>query len=163
MIDNLNLKPGFYRATVRGMTNVHIMVNYRGNIESVKPVNGFYDHCREHVPYARRLLTIDIGNDVLAASTYIDSLKYATPARHGDEDRLLNIAAQIEEQSGGSDHVPEPGVHGVVVAQGPGHVRQEWHRVTSSQAEGLWRAQSDGFGTQWRFLIEPVVLRDGVS
>ena len=113
------------------------------------------DYC---VTDVRPLVVLDTRGEPMAAK-WLRKLAEADP--HGDTIRARiakDIAAQIEAQVK-PPRIPEPGLWGVVEANGA-----KWLRWTSDPKQYQWtRVSGDGLAVKWDELINPTLIREGVQ
>jgi hypothetical protein len=161
----MTLKPGLYKATVRGVPDVTVMVTERNEATSsirVKSDSGWtftYHDPDEHITDARPLIVLDL----LPTRTIALVRLLSDPLRH---DWAGPIADQIEAQTK-PPRIPEPGLWGVVEAcraELSDTSRQKFIR-TNVNPGWPWVA-ADGAITnawKWEHLGDPVLIRDGAE
>jgi hypothetical protein len=138
------LKPGLYRATVRGIPGESIvMVGKDGYTYSLAP-DGEARACYVFQD-ARPLIVLDL--DYIRFKSYGLRDVIGILRRDGHED----IADQIEAQTKPA-RIPEPGLWGVVDSDGVEFV----HRP------GGWQCPVGGWYS-WDRLINPALIRDGIE
>ena len=170
------LSPGLYRATVRGIPGESIvMVGDDPNAAFSLAPDSAVRRCYVFTD-ARPLVTLDLENPgefvhILrgvgiegdrnhraADGTWVHIINGSISAK-----RLGIIADQIEAQTKPA-RIPEPGLWGVVeaVVQGddePDH----FARIPKGGSVYHWVRISDGLNYHWDDLIDPTLIRDGLS
>ena len=152
-----DLKPGLYRANVRGERDVVVLVDDDGTGFTVKQPSGAYLHPGGHVTDARPLIVIEAPED--ARDNHFPRL--VAYLRNGGWDLT---ADQIEAQTKPA-RIPEPGLWGVVEAyefpDRRGARRTFIH--TCSEPDWPWGADGDTNHWKWDDLIDPTLIREGVN
>ena len=150
------LEPGLYRATVRDVANVLVFIGGTGLGSTAAPVRSCYLHDSRFITDARPLLVLDREDPIVAAFVK------AYAQRPGDPTGgLLNKMATLIEVQIKPARIPEPGLYGVVDATIDDR-RRRFVRIFDDDTGYRWL--SPGFNTLgWTHLIDPTLVRDGVS
>jgi hypothetical protein len=154
------LSPGLYRATVRGVADVTVMVDGDGLAHTADSVKGWKTHNWRDLRDARPLIVLGAPERSTAFNHYPRLIAYL---RRGGWELT---ADQIEAQTKPA-RIPEPGAFGVVEAGLNGHtLRRNFVRVDGF-GEGIWiwidRIGSSSGRFTWSYLIDPVLIREGLS
>jgi len=153
------LKPGLYKATVRGVADQIVMVDDTSLGHTTTPVNG----CRGHsfssdITDARPLIVIVLENPTWATTI----LREISGAAEGPTWVLLRaISNQIEAQTKPA-RIPEPGPWGVVRASST-LTRDPSMWVRDHHGVCPWVSVAGYVPQQWRNLIDPTLVREGVN
>jgi hypothetical protein len=152
------LKPGLYKATVRGVADVVVLVdsNNMGHLDWLTDSDGVTSShvSSEALTDARPLIVLDLAPVIsrprLAA--LLRDLGYG------------GVAEQIEAQTKPA-RIPEPGWDGKVLAHtAKNSIRREFVRF--SRIDGLY-TWADGNAHQgsllWDDLVDPILIREGVN
>ena len=114
---------------------------------------------------ARPLIVLDLDeNDARHLVSYLEITVERHPDQLGTVGRAVytNVAAQIEAQTKPA-RIPEPGLWGVVEAHVSGtHIRQTFIKVLED-ASINWVDIEDACGVDWLDLIDPTLIREGLS
>ena len=151
------LEPGLYRATVRGVADVIVLVAESGFGHTMEMYSGDgrfpeYFHGPEKIADAIPLIMLDL--DYIRLENY--GLPAVLGALHRDH-RTLNIAQQVEAQTKPA-RIPEPGLWGVVEAK----VAAVYGPCNWVKDEYGWVSHS-GVTVKWDLLIDPILIRAGVD
>jgi len=162
------LTPGLYRATVRGVPDTLLIVDQNGMghhtlLDSCPGDIGVtHTSTGEHITDARPLITLDLGD------WHPETIKaFAAKTRSTVSDTSAVkfaqwLADQIEAQT--KPRIPEPGLWGVVrsLVRESGGEPLTWVRDTHGVYP--WISTAPGWTPrQWADLIDPVLVRDGIS
>ncbi len=149
------LTPGLYRATVRGVADTIVLVHKDGTPITATPVDGCSYHAGQ-ITDARPLIVLDLSA-IRSDAVLVQHLRES-----GTFD-LADLAAQIEAQTKPA-RIPEPGLWGVVEAaiRGGGQIRFTFIKATSD-LPNRWVDVDDGAGCDWDDLIDPTLIREGLS
>lgn len=145
----MSLEPGLYKATVRGEPDMTVMIDDDGFGTTQSRRAGHHVHEAFHITDARLLIILDVP--LGRPSSHWPRL--ADYLRRGGWDFS---ADQIEAQTK-PPRIPEPGLWGVVDTQATTSQGQNWVRRPAG-----WHCPAHGF-VRWDDLIDPVLIRDGVS
>ena len=143
------LKPGLYRATVRGVPDVTVMVVGDGCGYMTEEVNGGLAHLLKDITDARPLIVLDLKD--------LDVHKVVAALRRVGWER---IAVQIEAQSK-PVLMDEPEVWGVVESATEYYTERTVYVHDDETGLNHWRSRN---GTcTWDDLIDPREIREGLS
>jgi hypothetical protein len=137
-----------------------VMVQDDGHCWTGSVVDSYWAHPPDQITDARPLIILDIEDTVDAAKGL---RAVANAARHVCEWDVVDIIAdQIEAQTR-PPRIPEPGLWGVVEAGGGfDDTRTHWIHIPARPDELHW-ASLPGQVFEWNRLIDPVLIRDGIS
>jgi len=143
------LKPGLYKATVRGAAGVVVLVDDMGRGWTDRVQDNFC-HMPSKITDARPLIVLDLDDRY----TY----KAAALMGHLRRGGYDYVADQIAEQTRPA-RIPEPGLWGVVSDANGNH----WTNYGPNQHSSReWQSESGSrFG--WDNLIDPTLIREGIS
>lgn len=137
-------------ATVLGQKGVRVVIGDDGEWISPERLGGEYWHTPSEVTDIRPLIVLDLD---LGAHVGVDTL-----VRNLRADRYNDLADQIEAQTK-PPRIPEPGLWGVVEAR-VSKRGLTWH--ATKYPDGKWHVD-DGGRFNWDDLIDPVLVREGIS
>ena len=145
------LEPGLYRATVRGVKDVTVMVDGSTQIHTLTLVrdvwgNDYSTHHEHQVTNARPLIVLNLEG--YSAPSFVTRLRAAG---------FDTIPDQIEAQTKPA-RIPEPGLWGVVEAK----VAAVYGPCNWVKDEYGWVSHS-GVTVKWDLLIDPILIRAGVD
>lgn len=144
----MTFEPGIYKATVRGVPGVTVLIDQTGmGHHDAVPSGARHTVFGDNLADARPLIVLDPESDQVRE--FLER-KSGLP--------LLDL---IESQIAPS-RIPEPGLWGVVKAAynagGYLYPPLEWVQVE----DGSWMSRS-GTCDNWHSLIDPVLIREGLS
>jgi hypothetical protein len=151
-------------ATVRGRENVRVFCDDWDSWRHADII-GFRHTRSAFVTDIRPLVVLDLANNAHAAAALRDTLPAADSDRDAQDWLVAQIADAIEAQTG-APRIPEPGQYGVVKARWDNTIHGERH--TSIDGEFIhigpsWRSVRDGYAVGWYELIDPTLIREGLS
>jgi len=157
------LEPGWYKATVRGVPDVTIVIESvatgYGYAVSAERVAGGVTHNLSDVTDARPLIVLDLVNP----RRFAELLR----AFDNNGDTSFTLAAdQIEAQTK-PPRIPEPGLWGVVEA-GSTELPDKPRRMyihTGADIKWSWIATDSDETNRWTWdnLADPTLIRDGIE
>ena len=152
------LEPGLYKATVHGVPDTTVLISTSQGAGFTSEVIGEWrTHLREDITDARPLIALDLGEDPSHVKYVVDVLRNA---RHmWTNDAADQIARQTKPA-----RIPEPGHIGASVkaASDDGlDVVRPWTRFSTILLAN-W-IDADGRKRKWVDLIDPTLIREGVS
>ena len=138
------LKPGLYRATVRGKINVTVLIDSGGYGTTADLVSAHHVHEQHNIEHARTLIVLDLDGD--SASDLVAYLR---------REAWNRVADQIEAPT----RIPEP---------------LRWGSKVSSPSSTLvlldigalgrrWIDEWSGVLYAWSDIIDPILIREGVT
>ena len=152
------LEPGLYRATVRGISDVIVAVGDDSYGRTMESLHDYYSHDTDQITDARPLIVLDL---VQSPSTS----RFAQAVRSAG---YYNLADQIEAQTKPARiPEPEPGEHvtaGVMPA--PDQPETFLHlrlRKLRNETPYDWACLTTGHCYMWDSLIDPTLIREGLS
>lgn len=155
------LEPGLYRATVRGVADQIIKVvdpeSYGATCTVHTPDGKCVCHEFGKVTDARPLIVLDLDSDEARhLVSHLQNTVENHPENLGSVGRAVFTAAanQIIDQTKPA-RIPEPGLWGVVEADG-----YRWVRFHNGDYH--W-GNSGGNASAWDDLIDPTLIREGVT
>jgi hypothetical protein len=137
------LKPGLYKATVRGVADQIVMVHATTGC-TVDLIGGSTAHQLHRIYDARPLIVLDTNPITAAAVAQI--LRVNGYAGIGD---------QILDQTK-PPRIPEPGLYGVVEARRNRNPRDTWLRTRHGWSNGY-------FVRNWADIDDPTLIREGIN
>jgi hypothetical protein len=156
------LEPGLYKATVRGVPDTVVMVQDDGDCFSVSQIDHYWGHTEAVIKDARPLIVLNFGEPAEAVMALRSAAEFV---RHNVAQNLIinGIANLIEEQTK-RPRIPEPGLWGVVRASLDDNTASvTWVRMEADN-ERCWSRGWSGWSRRpWADLVNPVLVRDGVS
>ena len=158
------LAPGLYRATVRGVPDVDVMVSENGTgVSEYVTLRGGARHrlhIAEHITNARPLTVLDISTWFPHRAAHaLDVLKATSPMKDaGAAAFLIDILEQITAQEKPA-RIEEPGQWGVVEAGWPDTLGPTCHWVRDEYG---WTTHG-GTTLPWGRLVDPTLIRDGIE
>lgn len=158
------LRPGLYRATVRGLSDqIGMVQDEDGDFLTMQAAGGWWCHPAHFITDARPLIVLDIDNwlpgRVEALPRWIRN--QAALSFGIDEEFAADIADQIEAQTR-PPRIPEPGLWGVVEAALDGNA-ERMHFVRGTLTLRAWLCNEDASSNRWDNLIDPVLIRPGIE
>ena len=166
------LAPGLYRATVRGVADTTILVNDEemGGGFTLGMVAGARYHDGQYVTDARPLIVLDISTWFPHRAAAAIQAVGRSPLDPGHAAFMIDVLEQIEAQSKPA-RIDEPGLWGVVEASRreltgrPRIIDTEgnWFKVSNTTGSCVWVHESSEYTANWTDLIDPVLIRDGVT
>ena len=159
------LKPGLYKATVRGVPDTIVMIDDEGmghHQENIDTLHRKHEHSANFTD-ARPLIVLDLKDPALmikAMRSVIEaSTKAYTAAGFGDTANVLELINQIEAQLPKPPRIEEPGQWGVVLAD---DILDHWiHDRVSGDRQ--WVCLNTRRRAEWANLINPVQIHDGIE
>jgi len=160
------LEPGIYRATVRGVPDQVVMFDRsdtQPHVRSIDAVGGNYWHEVDSITDARPLIVLDLDDPAEFVTALVGTSSGNPADTDSDDMRLYALANMIREQTKPA-RIPEPGLHGVVEAKSPRWDQvPQWTRYTTGDGNREQWIATNGETAAWRNLIDPVLIRDGLS
>lgn len=145
----MKLSPGLYKATVRGVPDVTVLLNERNEWRSIVQVKGMIGHHHNDITDARPLIVLDTKDS--NGTLYHQLVAYLRRGGWGI------TADQIEAQTKPA-RIPEPGLWGVVEASSMDYSSR---RTYLHSLDGKWGSVK-GFN-RWDRLLDPTLIRDGIE
>ena len=142
------LKPGLYRATVRGVANVTVLIRATGYGFTPDYIAGVGSFAPDEITDARPLIVLD--TNALSARNIAQILRSSGYA---------GIADQIEAQTKPA-RIPEPLHWGSKVRSSTGRT---FVLLDIGSLGRRWIDEYSGILWAWGDLIDPVLLREGVT
>ena len=147
------LSPGLYRATVRGVPNVIVLIDENGYGHHATIIGDSRHSDPSRITDVRPLIVLDLeDHGRVNASNLAQVLR---------EDGYPRLADQLEAQTKPA-RIPEPMGRGAVVTDGS-EFHFPWTRFSGSkdQNEGNW-INEDGLVQQWSKISDPTLISEGV-
>lgn len=157
-------------ATVRGVKDMRVMRRalFDGRDAWFTPdcIGDFFSHQDSVVTDIRPLVVLDLNGLSDALRDLPKSLRRVEEASHGakaaadsiDRNRLMGLIRQIEAQTQ-SPRIPEPGLWGVVTGRQANTAGVfDW---VNTPVKG-W-TNHHGYAVSWDDLIDPTLIREGLS
>ena len=148
------LEPGLYRATVRSVPDQIVMVNDDSNGFTINKIGVCGGHVPSLIEDARPLIVLDLGRS--SASCFAQVIR---------EDGYDDLADQIEAQTKPA-RIPETGLWGVVEATSAPYSNyrtQYVYRGGTADPTVHWARVMDGDLFDWDSLVDPTLIREGLS